>query len=361
MVTWLDVPAVDSLDDPQWGWAYQACARLDRLNSEARYGNGDVAQAAQVFMAERRDDVDADPFLTIGLDGPVGQPGSIIALGSATHERAANQDKAEIIVSVRPDLADSTVGDELLARLEDNARRAGRTTALLIAAFSPAEDHAPYLTTADGTTVPTGAWPVALALRHGYELGQAERRSRLDLPMDQSRHDELLVDAVAGSAAYRLQLWHGGIPAEWRQGYADLRASFMSEAPSGDIAWEDEVWDAERVARWQQTKLDAGNVPLIAAAEDPTTGRLVGVSGLTYRDDGKPVAVQSVTLVLRAHRGHHLGQWLKLVTHDALLTEAPWAERIYTENAQENQHMLAINQAMGFQPYGGSGAMVKAL
>lgn len=361
MVTWLDLPAIDSLDDPEWGWAYQACSWLARLNSEARFGNRDMGQAARTFWAERRDDGDVDPFLTLGLDGPPGRVESAAALGWATHERAANQDKAEITVEVRPDLADSTIGDDLLARFEDNARRAGRTTAILVADFSPGEDRAPYLTTADGTTVPTEAWPVALGLRRGYQLGQAERMSRLDLPMDQAVHDRLLAEAVPAAAAYRLHLWTDGIPVEWRQGYADLRATFISESPNGDIVWQDEVWDVDRVVRWEQTKYSGGNVPIIAAAEDPATGHLVGVSGLAYRDDGKPSAGQGVTLVLRAHRGHHLGVWLKLATHDALVAESPTTERIYTENAQENQHMLAINVAMGFYPYGGSGAMYKSL
>lgn len=360
MVTWLDLPAVDAVDDPRWGWAYHACAWLHRLACQDRYGDADLALPARVFAAERSDDTDADPYLTIGLDGPAGQTESIVALGWSTHERHANQDKAEIVVSVRPDRAGGELGDDLLARFEAIARQAGRAAAVVTADFSPAEDHGPYLSTAEGGVVPADAWPVALALRHGYQLGQAERTSRLDLPMDRQRHDDLLADAVTASRAYRRHVWRDGIPAEWRQGYADLRAVFVSESPNGMIDWQDEVWDIDRVLRWEQAKRAGGAVPLIAAAEDGATGQLVAVSGLTYRDDS-PAATQGVTLVRPDHRGHRLGVWLKLATHDALRADAAGVTRVYTENAQENRHMLAINWAMGFQPYGGSGAMVKAL
>ena len=52
------------------------------------------------------------------------------------------------------------------------------------------------------------------------------------------------------------------------------------------------------------------------------------------------------------HRGHRLGMLVKILNIRRLLTEYPNVERIVTFNAAENDHMLAINVALGFRPAG---------
>ena len=59
-------------------------------------------------------------------------------------------------------------------------------------------------------------------------------------------------------------------------------------------------------------------------------------------------AYQSDTLVVGAHRGNGLGMLVKLANLVRLAESSPERTVVYTWNADENEHMLAINIALGF-------------
>jgi hypothetical protein len=56
--------------------------------------------------------------------------------------------------------------------------------------------------------------------------------------------------------------------------------------------------------------------------------------------------------VIRKHRGHRLGLLVKLAMMELLATTEPQLERISTWNAQVNEHMIAINEAIGYAVWG---------
>ena len=57
-----------------------------------------------------------------------------------------------------------------------------------------------------------------------------------------------------------------------------------------------------------------------------------------------------ITLVDPAHRGHRLGLALKIATHDLALATLPGVRRaVDTCNAEVNEHMNAVNEALGYR------------
>ena len=52
------------------------------------------------------------------------------------------------------------------------------------------------------------------------------------------------------------------------------------------------------------------------------------------------------------HRGHRLGLLLKLAMMELLAATEPQLERIVTWNAQSNEHMIAVNEALGYTVFG---------
>jgi RimJ/RimL family protein N-acetyltransferase len=58
---------------------------------------------------------------------------------------------------------------------------------------------------------------------------------------------------------------------------------------------------------------------------------------------------QQLTAVIRKHRGHRLGLLVKTAMLDWLAEAEPQLERIVTGNAAVNQHMISINDQLGYE------------
>jgi RimJ/RimL family protein N-acetyltransferase len=61
---------------------------------------------------------------------------------------------------------------------------------------------------------------------------------------------------------------------------------------------------------------------------------------------------QGLTAVRREHRGHRLGLLLKTAMLDLLGTAEPQVKRLETWNATANEHMIAVNEALGYRMHG---------
>ena len=61
---------------------------------------------------------------------------------------------------------------------------------------------------------------------------------------------------------------------------------------------------------------------------------------------------QMFTVVTRKHRGHRLGLLMKIAMMELLATTEPQLERISTWNAEVNEHMIAVNEAIGYTVFG---------
>ncbi|MDQ1544932.1 MAG: hypothetical protein QOK08_2570, partial [Actinomycetota bacterium] len=95
--------------------------------------------------------------------------------------------------------------------------------------------------------------------------------------------------------------------------------------------------------------------------ESVASGHLVGFTTVSTPAEIHRSVAQEDTLVLPEHRGHRLGTLLKLANLDHLQRERPGHPSIITFNAEENRHMLNVNEAVGFVPIGYEGAWRKNL
>ena len=132
----------------------------------------------------------------------------------------------------------------------------------------------------------------------------------------------------------------------------DKRYDRPPAAGEWTTSWLDtppERWDAARIRDDERHAREVGRTHLGVAAVTPE-GEVAGFTDLSLLPDS-PAVEQWDTIVLAPHRGHGLGMRMKLANLVALADHDPARNRIYTWNADENEHMLAINVALGFRPF----------
>ncbi|MGR6322429.1 GNAT family N-acetyltransferase [Micromonospora soli] len=195
----------------------------------------------------------------------------------------------------------------------------------------------------------------AFAAAVGAHPALADVRSRLDVTArDQRRLDALLADARAAAAGYRIVRWRQHTPEEYVADVAYLEGRMVTDAPTGDLQWEQEQIDADRI-RGTERALDARGVRHYSVgAVHEASGRLVAWSMLSLAANTTWHAWQQSTIVDPEHRGHRLGRLAKIENLEHVLAYEPGLRAIDTYNAADNAHMIAINEQLGFRPVDGS-------
>jgi len=117
--------------------------------------------------------------------------------------------------------------------------------------------------------------------------------------------------------------------------------------PTGELAIEDGEWTPERYLDNERRTAELSR-RLVAAAIAPD-GSLVGYTDVSVSRAKTTQASVGITFVLPGHRGHSLGLAIKLASHRALVVALPECEIVRTSNAAVNDHMNAVNEAMGYR------------
>jgi GNAT superfamily N-acetyltransferase len=225
---------------------------------------------------------------------------------------------------------------------------AKRTTWLAGFNVGAATEQGPQVEAPEGGTLAVDTPGLIFATRHGYRLEQIERRAVLSLPTNPVRLARLADESRRAASGYRLHVWVDDIPVEWRTEYAAMCEAFLAEAPIAGMDFEPETWNEARIKRDLALSARQGRTRLFAAVEQVAAGALVAATDLSCPVNPE-CAFQGLTLVLPDHRGHGLGRWVKVANLQQLARVRPAAQRVITWNAAENEHMLAINLALGFR------------
>lgn len=224
------------------------------------------------------------------------------------------------------------VGTLLLDEVERRARAAGRELALVEVFASPG-----------GTSA--GA---AFADARGYDVANREGAKAIHLAESEGRWPALEAEVEAELGDFRIETWHDTVPDEYAEDFCGVLGRFMGMVPMGELELEDEEWTVDRLRAGERRAHEIGQAKLLAAAVAPD-GRLVGCTDVRVNRADPRNGFIGITMVMPEARGHRLGLGLKLASHRALRAEFPECVIVITSNADVNEHMNAINDALGYR------------
>ena len=332
----LAIPA--TLDAPDAG-PFLAAAELANLVARDDWGNDDFTETPQARLAQAQGDDYATRLTLTAVRG-----GQMLGRAELSLPRHDNLHLAKVALAVHPDHRRRGIGSALLTRITALAAEHGRTVLCAwseFAATTPAQTgHALAASTGVGA-VPSDAPATRFALARGFTLEQVDRVSVLHRPPHRP-------PTSGPDDAFEMVSWDGHCPDVLVDAYASLRAKMSTAVPLGGVDLRPESWDAARIRADEDLARRRGERLQVTVARHRTTSDLAGHTVLEYYPAAAPVALQGDTLVLPHYRGHGLGRRMK--DHNLALASMAWPlmQRIYTFNAEENDHMLAINEAMGF-------------
>jgi len=238
-----------------------------------------------------------------------------------------NRDQANLVLVVHPAERRHGLGLALLRHAAGRAAAHGRSVLSGAARGSASEAFARSV----------GGKPGLVDIQRVLEPGKLEG----------GRLAQLRGPAERAASGYSLVSWTGLVPEEFIEQVADLYTA-LNDAPH-DPETEPDVWDAQRVReRINDLRPRFGMRGYAVAARDDATGELAAVTEIAVDPADPGWGYQMFTVVTRKHRGHRLGLLVKLAMLELLATAEPQLERFVTWNAQANEHMIAVNEALGY-------------
>jgi GNAT superfamily N-acetyltransferase len=225
-------------------------------------------------------------------------------------------------------------------------RRRGTGRALLRHAATRARAHGRSLLGAE-TTAGSAGDDFARAAGARLDLDEVRRIQYLR-DIAPGTVDALRAGAEKAAAGYSLVSWTDPIPDEYAGPMAAVINAF-NDAPHGEHE-EPEVWDADRVRErtGRTVRLGLMRGYGVAAVRD-SDGEMAAYTGVLVDPEKPEWGFQQLTAVTRPHRGRRLGLLVKTAMLELLASAEPKLDKIETGNAAANEHMIAVNEQLGYQ------------
>jgi GNAT superfamily N-acetyltransferase len=245
-----------------------------------------------------------------------------------------NLDQAYLLVVVHPARRRRGLGRALLKHAADRAAANGRTVL-----------HGQTRAGSDGE-------PFAGAV--GAERGLVDVQRVMDVrAMGDDQLARLRVTAEEKAAGYSLVSWTGPVPEDFLDQAAALFAS-LNDAPH-DPDDMPAAWDAQRVRERVNALRPCYEMQIYAVAAVSANGEPAAITEVAVDPADPGWGHQMLTGVVSAHRGHRLGLLVKIAMLEWLRAAEPTVARIQTWNAESNQYMIAVNEALGYTILGQPG------
>lgn len=243
---------------------------------------------------------------------------------------------AQIEVVVPPHARRRGVGTAVLEAVEREAARRGRTRLMVDIKGTSDEPESP------GTH---------FAERHGYTRRIVEILRAQWPPFDMARLAALEKEARPHAVDYETMTWRDRVPDEYVAEFARMIARMSTDAPLGELDYNAEVWDADRVRVREERVARMRRGLWIAAAVGPD-GTIAGLTELQLPHDDDRAARQEETIVDPRHRGNRLGILMKIANLRQLLHDRPDVQSVWTGNADTNTFMISVNEQLGYEVSG---------
>lgn len=258
--------------------------------------------------------------------------GTPVAVGTLSTTEWDNLHLAWLGVKVHPGHRRRGIGTELLGHLVEDGRGRGRTS------FG------------------VDAWDdegfARFAARHGFEAkSRAINRRQVVADLDHGEISRRYDEALPAAADYELVRRHGPTPDEELEAVAEMSRA-INDAPTDDLDIEDEVFVAERVRNYERAQEGRGDRLYRVFARHRATGELAGHTVVVVDGERPAIGHQHDTSVVGRHRGHRLGLLLKADMNLWLREAEPQLETIDTWNAESNDHMIGVNELLGYRVMG---------
>jgi GNAT superfamily N-acetyltransferase len=273
-----------------------------------------------------------------GWDGEVEAPyvgivdGVPVAIGRVGTTDYDNLHLAWLGVQVHPEHRRRGHGTRMLEVLADEVQARGRTSI--------------------GVDGWDGESTQGFAARHGFEKkSSAIQRRQYPAELDWGEIERLHKEAASVATAYVVVRREGRTPDDELEELA-VMASAINDAPMDDLDIEDEVFSADRMRAYESAQLDRGRRMFRTFARHRATGELAGHSVVVVDEERPQYAEQHDTSVVAAHRGHRLGLLLKADMNLWLRDVQPQITEISTWNAESNDYMIGVNEAIGYRIMG---------
>ena len=268
---------------------------------------------------------DGEPPITfVGLDGD-----HVVAQGMVHVSDWDNLDLAWLGAEVHPEHRRQGLGSAMFAFVRDHAAGMGRTKT--------------------GADAWDGNPGMAFLERHGMApksraINRRQHVAELDFDDVRSRYH----GAAAAAAAYEVVRIEGTTPESLLPAMSEMVAS-INDAPLDDLEIEDEVFPPERVSAYENAQIARGFRMYRLLAQHRESGDLAGHTVVAVDGSRPHIGHQHDTTVVRSHRGHRLGLLLKAGMNLWLADTEPQLLTVDTWNAESNDHMIGVNEALGYR------------